>query len=73
MLADASVPGGLRPRGVPPPSYRHAPDEEYFVVFDGGADGRRILQTGRQPVFTARDPLGRPVVHVFAMTQQFQP
>ena len=73
MLADASVPGGLRPRGVPPPSYRHAPDEEYFVVFDAGADGRRILQTGRQPVFTARDPLGRPVVHVFAMAQQFQP
>lgn len=73
MLAGALVPGGLRPATVTSPADRHAPDQEYFVVFDAGVEGRRLLPAGHVPVFTARDPLGRPVVQVFAMAQPFQP
>jgi len=57
----AAIPGGVRPATEPAPAVRLA--ERTYVVAFAGSDWPRTL-TSDAPVFTAVDPLGRPVVTV---------
>jgi hypothetical protein len=54
------------PPGVTPRTYPHPPDRIYAIVFDQGAAWSRVRHTGRV-VFTAFDPIGRPILHVVAL------
>jgi hypothetical protein len=53
----------LHPAGVNPPAYPSAPTRIYAVVFAGGPAQQAIGTSGRV-VFTAADPIGRPILHV---------
>jgi hypothetical protein len=63
----ANAPGGLRPAGVGPDPYPHAPDRAYALVFDNGGEWRRLTALGLKPAFTAVDPIGRAILHVFRL------
>jgi hypothetical protein len=65
MRPGANAPGGLHPAGAQPPPYPHALDRRYVVVWDDGT-GERPSAGGADLVFTAADPLGRPILHVMA-------
>lgn len=65
MRSGANAPGGLYPPGARPKPSPHAPDRRYLVVWDDGAAGSTFVGRGRV-VFTAADPLGRPILHVLA-------
>jgi hypothetical protein len=62
----AQIPGGTRPPGAKAPS-RPSPSRQYYVAFAGSATA---AAWGRSPaIFTAVDPLGRPIVEVFRADQ----
>ena len=54
----------LFPPGAVRPQYAGPPSRVYAVVFEGYPGGS-ALRAAAPPVFTAADPLGRPIVHVF--------
>jgi hypothetical protein len=62
LMTGAAAPGGLRPPGVEPPQYSQ-PDKDYMVVWDGVAG-----PSDAASVFTAADPIGRPILHVLIRT-----
>jgi hypothetical protein len=64
LIEGANAPGGLRPAGVLPEPYPHAPERFYAVVFDNGGEWRRLSEQGLKTAFTAFDPIGRPILHV---------
>jgi hypothetical protein len=57
----------LYPAGVLPPRYTHAPDKLYVVAFDKPAIALPLGNQSRA-LFTAVDPAGQPIVHVFRIT-----
>ena len=61
-LDGASLPGGVRPEGAMAPG-RPTPRRSYVVAFAGS--GFAATQSAHPVVFTAFDPIGRPVVQVF--------
>lgn len=63
-IPGAELPGGTHPAGVSERPYP-APDRTYLVVFAGS----RYMEEERpaQAAFTAVDPIGRPIVQVYAM------
>jgi uncharacterized membrane protein len=60
---DSSMPGGIRPEGTPAPT-AVAAQRTYVVVFAGSRFPATIALS--DPIFTAFDPIGRPVVQVFS-------
>lgn len=56
----------LYPPGASTPAYPRPPERIYAVVFDSGGPYQRVRDVGRL-LFTARDPIGRPILHVFAL------
>ena len=66
LMPGANAPGGLYPAGAgPPPSPRRS-DRNYAVVFDG-SEAWAGLRSSNRTVFTAFDPLQRPILHVVAL------
>ena len=65
LIEGANAPGGLRPAGVPPEPYPRTPERVYALVFADGGEWRRLTGLGLTPAFTAGDPVGRPILHVF--------
>ena len=61
VIPGSNMPGGTHPAGAVVPPFP-APQRTYLVAFDGGA-----VQSGGAPLFTARDPAGRPILHVYAV------
>ena len=59
-----SIPGGVRPAGVAAPA-RPAASKTYVVAFAGSAFPATLARASA--VFTAVDPLGRPILQVFAV------
>lgn len=60
----ASVPGGVRPEGAPEP-VPVIPTRTYVVAFAGSGYPATLKLAA--PVFTAVDPIGRPVVQVYVV------
>lgn len=60
---DTPLPGGTRPAGAPTPMPM-APKRTYLVVFAGSTYPATL--TAAAAVFTASDPIGRPIVQVFS-------
>jgi hypothetical protein len=56
----------LVPPGASPRRYERPPDRVYAVVFRGGEYGT-ALKSASAPLFTAMDPLGRPILDVIAV------
>lgn len=56
------IPGGARPEGVPDP-VAPSPHRNYLVAYAGSKYPPELGLTA--PVFTAFDPIGRPVIHVY--------
>lgn len=66
---DAAVPGGLRPAGAPAPAPPLNLRKRFAVVFEGGsAWSRRRSEDTR--VFSALDPIGRPILHVLELADE---
>jgi hypothetical protein len=62
---DSSMPGGIRPAGVAPePAVTPPPQRTYVVVFAGSRYPATVHASA--PLFTANDPIGRPIVQVFS-------
>ena len=59
-----TIPGGTRPAGAPLPPPRPEPSRTYYVSFAGTAPPPPFASAGA--VFTAVDPLQRPIVNVFS-------
>ena len=69
IMPDAAVPGGLRPAGAPVPAPPLNPRKRFAVVFEGGsAWSRRRSEDTR--VFSALDPIGRPILHVLELADE---
>jgi hypothetical protein len=62
--AALDIPGGVRPAGAAAPS-RPSPARTYAVAFAGSAFPATLTRSS--PVFTAVDPIGRPIVQVFVV------
>lgn len=60
----AQLPGGTRPTGAPEPAVP-PPQRTYIVVYAGSQYPGMLALTG--PAFTAFDPIGRPVLHVYSV------
>jgi hypothetical protein len=54
------------PHGLTPPRPLQRPDKVYAVVFEGSAAWQAVRESGTL-LFTARDPIARPILHVFAL------
>lgn len=69
IMPDAAVPGGLRPAGATAPVPPLTPHPRFAVVFDGGSawSRRRSEDTA---VFSALDPIGRPILHVLELADE---
>jgi hypothetical protein len=62
----ADIPGGVRPPGASPA--RIPPAERTYAVAWAGSNWPRTL-TSEPPVFTAADPIGRPILAVYRVKQ----
>ena len=64
VVPGSNMPGGTHPAGAVVPPFP-APQRTYLVAFEGGA----VPPGGAPstPRFTARDPAGRPILHVYAV------
>jgi hypothetical protein len=63
-VPNTNMPGGIRPAGAIEPIVPQA-QRTYVVAFAGS--GFPATLTGTGAVFTASDPIGRPIVQVFAV------
>ncbi len=66
LMPGANAPGGLYPAGAGPPPSPQRSDRNYAVVFDG-SEAWAALRSSNRRVFTAFDPLQRPILHVVAL------
>jgi hypothetical protein len=71
LMPGANQPGGLYPAGAGARPYPRPPDRHYAVVFDGSPAWVSSRSSNRL-VFTASDPLQRPILHVFALPSPAQ-
>lgn len=69
IMPTAAVPGGLRPAGAPAPAPPPNPQKRFAVVFDGGAAWSR-MRSDSTTVFSALDPIGRPILHVLELPDE---
>lgn len=67
VLPGANMPGGERPAGAPVPPPQIGAVKRYAVLFETGLEWAALRQKGTQPLFTATDPRGRPILHVVAL------
>ena len=65
IMPDAAVPGGLRPPGAPAPASRN-PQRRFAVVFDGSSR----LRSESHVIYSALDPIGRPILHVVELSDE---
>jgi hypothetical protein len=66
LMPGANAPGGLYPAGGLPPADPRRSDRNYAVVFEG-SPAFVEMGSSRRIVFTAFDPLQRPILHVIAL------
>lgn len=62
VVPGSNMPGGTHPSGAVVPQHP-PPQRTYFVAFEGGAVPPG--STGSKARFTAWDPAGRPILHVY--------
>jgi hypothetical protein len=62
---NTNMPGGIRPAGAPAPAV--PPSQRTYVIAFAGSPFPATL-TSSAPIFTAVDPIGRPIVEVFAVS-----
>lgn len=67
VLPGANMPGGERPAGAPVPPPLTGEVKRYAVLFETGVEWAALRKRGTQPLFTARDPRGRAILHVVAL------
>lgn len=63
LMPGANAPGGLYSAGAMPPADPRRSDRNYAVVFEG-SPALSEMGSSRRIVFTAFDPLQRPILHV---------
>jgi hypothetical protein len=63
-IPGGTLPGGAYPAGVAEPSTPDT-DRTYIVIFAGS--GYAATLRPNEPVFTASDPIGRPIVQVYSI------
>lgn len=68
----ASIPGGLRPAGAVGPAPPLNPRKRFAVVFEGSGVFNRVRSEGAT-VFSALDPIGRPILHVVELPARVDP
>jgi hypothetical protein len=66
VVPGSNMPGGTHPAGAVVRPFP-APQRTYLVAFEGGAAPSAAASSSAS--FTARDPAGRPILHVFAVEQ----
>ena len=71
LMPGANQPGGLYPAGGSARPYPRPPDRNYAVVFEG-SPAWVSLRSSNRLVFTASDPLQRPILHVLALPSPAQ-